>query len=420
MSVARRIRGTRPATIRDAEVLAITKPNVKVFHDTSGTHATSPANAALAAEIAEDALVQFAAMGFRAPLSDTGCASHGGDGKLDVYLVKFAGSDGTTVRESCRGGVCASYVLSEASFFGRSYASARQGFETVVPHEIFHAVQYAYDAEPERFWAEGTAQWAADRLRPELNDLERNLPAFFAESSRSIDTPPAGAAAGFLYGAAIWPVFLTERHGEAIVREVLELEAGGPSALAAADAALAERSTSLAAEFPLFVAWNACTADRAGEGGYPAAHEYPSIGDAVPFEGAPSGVTSGFSNFTYLAVAGETSTVSVDTDAERNGALLVPLEEGRCRLDRAAPLPASFSGEALVIVSGITPKKSDAPFALTLAPGGGEAAGAGEEGGGCGVVGRRASRAPSALAVGGVLLAGGIAVRRRPRRASRP
>lgn len=392
-----------------AEIRSRGTARVQVFYVESGPHATTPANAAAAAEIADDALARFAAMGFRAPVGDAGCPSHGGDERLDLYLVKFASADGTTVRESCRDRTCASYVLTDATFFGRSYRNARQGFETVVPHEIFHAIQYAYDAELDRFWAEGTAQWATRRLHPALNDLERNLPAFFAESSRSLDAPPAGAAASYLYGTAIWPVFLTERHDDAIVREALEAEAAGRASLDAVDAALAGRGSSLASEFPHFVAWNACTADRAGEGGYLAAHEYPSIDAPPPLEGSSGGVTSGLSNFTYLASADETSTVSIGTDAERNGALLVPLEDGRCRLDRAAPLPASFSGEALVVVTGVSTKKSDAPFTLTLAPGDATASapdGDGD-GGGCGVVassrrGSAASTAAGALALFGV------------------
>jgi len=348
-------------------VSSVETSTTRAFYTESGPHATTAANARIAAETAEAALAAYAEMGFRAPPSDTACSSHGGDGKLDVYLVLFAGADGTTVRESCNGQVCASYILSEASFRGRGYKDAREGFETVVPHEAFHAVQNAYDAELDRFWAEGTAQWAAKHLRPQLTDLEKNLPAFFADSSRSIDNPPGGAVAGFLYGAAIWPVFLTEHHDDRIILDALDAEANGASSLAAVDQALVSRGSSLAKDFPLFVAWNACTAERAGTGGYQSAADYPAVKSIEEFEGSPSAITSGYSNFTYHVTATKPTQASIATDAQRNGAVLVPLAGGACALDKAAPLPATFDGEALIVVSGITAKKSDAPFTLSLA-----------------------------------------------------
>jgi hypothetical protein len=382
-----------------ATVLSYATSRAKVFYATSGPHApvlTStrsdnvPDTVAFAADVAEQSLAHYEQLGYRKPPSDAACASNGGDGKLDIYLVKFAGADGTTIKESCQGRSCASWVLVEATFAGRGYANAQEGFKTVVSHELFHAVQNAYDADMDRFWAEGSAQWAMKELYPELKDLERNLPAYFSESSRSFDTPPPGAVAGFLYGAAIWPVYLTTRTDKAIVREILEQEAT-LATLPATDAALQARGSSLADEFPMFVAWNACTSTRAGAGGYPDAKSYPAIKTITEADGGTAkGITSGMSSFTFHFVADGASQVAIETDAARNGAVLVPLVDGKCQLDKAAKLPASFEGEALVAVAGVTTKKTDAPFTLTLGPapsGGppdaGPPAGGGGSSGGC-------------------------------------
>ena len=84
--------------------------------------------------------------------------------------------------------------------------------------------------------------------------------------------------AAFLYGSAIWPVFLSERFGDDIVRSVLEQEAQqGDSAIAATDAVLRALQSSIADEFPLFAAWNAATGARAGGGGYLNASDYPEV-----------------------------------------------------------------------------------------------------------------------------------------------
>jgi hypothetical protein len=360
-----------------AQVLSFATPKAKVFYATSGINApvlTSsrtdgvPDTVALAGQVAEDALNSYAQMGYRPPLDDTGCPSNGGDARTDIYLVKFAGADGMAVSEGCTGHACASYVLCDATFVGHGYADATEAFRTVVTHELFHVIQNAYDASLDRFWAEGTAQWAMKTLHPELMDFERHLPGFFNLSSRSIDAPPGSIVSDYLYGAAIWPAFLATRYDSTLIRAVFEHEADGTESLAAVDAALkAAHSSSLSVEFPLFVAWNACTGSRAGVGGYPNAATYPSI-SPPPQElaGMVQAVTTAYSNFTYHVTAAAPSQVTIATDATRNGALYLPLEAGACQLDKTSPLPASISGDGLVIVSGIDGVKTNAPFTVSV------------------------------------------------------
>src|SRR5262249_17494542 len=157
-------------------------------------------------------------------------------------------------------------------------------------------------------------------------------------------------------------------------------------------------------------AWNACTAGRAGTGGYPNASAYPSIPQAQIHEldGRASAITSGLSNFTYHLSVGTRSQASIDTDGARNGALVVPLDEGKCQLDKVAKLPATVDSDALVVVSGITTKKTDAPFTLSVAevPDGGTSGG-GASKGGCAC---RASAAPANLDLM-LIVAAGAAVR---------
>jgi len=387
-----------------ASVMSYATTRAKVFYGTSGPNAPPlvstradgvPDAVGLAGDAAEEALARYEQLGFRTPVPDT-CPSNGGDGRLDIYLVKFANADGATEVESCMGHACSSWLLSDATFAGRGYADISEGFRTVIPHEVFHAVQNAYDGTTiDRFWAEGTAQWAMKTLHPELMDLERHLPAFFSVSARSIDVPPLGL--DYLYGTAVWPVFLTQRYDATLVRSVLEQEVNGTGSLAAVDAVLAAHSSSLASEFPLFVAWNACTKDRAGTGGYASASTYPSINAPQELSGSAQAITTGFSNFTYHLAVTAPSHVTIDTDRTRNGALLVPLEAGKCRLDEVAALPANVQGEALVVVSGVMAKKTNAPFTLMVVAGsaGGGTESGGSSSGGCTVgIGRGPLDAP--------------------------
>jgi hypothetical protein len=368
-----------------ATVMSFDGTAVRVWYATNGTNAVNlattrtdnvPDYVALVATVTDDALTQYAAQGYRAPLGDgtyPACSSNGGDGRFDVYLMAMSGADGQTVTELCMlqdsAQACASYVLA-ANNLDITYASADEGIRTVLPHETFHAVQNAYDAMLDRFWAEGTAQWAAKGLDPSLMDLERFLPSFFMNVSRSLDFPPGGVTSSYLYGSAIWPVFLTTRHPPALVRQILEQEAtAGQSALAATDAVLQTQGSSLAQEFTLFAEWNAATGARADTSGYPNAAKYPEVTVAeATLDSLPSAITSGLSSFYYHLNAPMEVNLGINTDSTRNTATLIPMSSGVPMLSGARALPTSFSGDAIVVVSGITTLKTDAPFTLTIIP----------------------------------------------------
>lgn len=381
-------------TYGSAAVQSFGNASVLVRYTTEGEHAVNatssrsdgvPDDVAEVARVTSDALASYAAMGYRPPVSDAAtptCGDDGGDGRLDVYLVHMTGGDGTTVAESGRctavgaAKVCASYILARADFAGL-YPSADIGIRTVLPHEAFHAVQNAYDAALDRFWAEGTAQWAAEMLDPSLTDLERFLPAFFSQTARSLDAPANGVTSAFLYGAAVWPVFLTQRHGNDIVRAIFDQEAlaGGP-ALAATDVALEASQSALAAEYPRFAAWNAATGTRAGRGGYPEAAMYPMVTVAELTGGSAHAITSGFASYYFHVSLEASARVSLEPGAPRNAGTWIPLVDGVAQLAAAVPLPATLAaGEAIVVVSGTTVNKTDAPFSVAVAPG--------EGGGGC-------------------------------------
>ncbi|WP_394829943.1 MXAN_6640 family putative metalloprotease [Pendulispora albinea] len=420
-----------------APALSFDEPHVRIWYVLEGRHRVAasstrpdgvPDDVAHTAAVTEDALARYAAMGYRAPPTDedTACGSNGGDGRLDVYLVDFTSADGTAVPERCtkRGDAhrCASFILAESNFAGR-YPTADEGIRTVLPHEVFHAVQNGYDANMDRFWAEGTAQWAAETLAPSLTDLERFLPAFFREPSRALDVPPGSVTGAYLYGSAIWPVYLTQTHGEGIVRSILEAQgAGGASALAATDAVLRTTlKSSLASEYTRFAIWNAATGARAGQAGYRDAKDYPMVDLTDLPKGGARGILSGLGAFYYRLKLDSAMHIALDADPARVAAAVIPVEGATARIDRTVALspgsiPAKVDGESILVVNGTTTSKVDAPFALTLSapppakePDPAPPAGATADGGGCSVSGRgepAASFSPWAILLALALFSG--------------
>jgi uncharacterized membrane protein YgcG len=166
------------------------------------------------------------------------------------------------------------------------------------------------------------------------------------------------------------------------VRAILEAEADGTKSLVAADAILMTKGSSMAEDYPLFGAWNAATKTLAGTGGYPDAAKYPGVKVAALADGVTA-ISSGLGYFAYRATLGADASIALDTDAARNAGVAVPIDGGKPDLARAVKLPANVAaGDVLVVVAGITTKKTDAPFTLHVAaPDPGVASSSGGDGG---------------------------------------
>jgi hypothetical protein len=354
----------------------------RIHYSLAGSHAPEPADTMqgdvpdavrVAAQAADDALQKFEELGYRAPLGDgdSPCSSNGDSGAIDVYLANFPSADGQAVHDFCEDGSpqrCAGYVVVENDFGGGAYADVAEGLRTVVPHELFHLVQDGYDAGVDRWWAEGSAQWAAKQVYPELGDLERFLPAFFESPWRPLDQPPAGVVSSFLYATAIWPVFLEQVYDADVLREVFESLDGEQSVFETTDGVLQARDSSLSEAHLRFALFNAATGDRApSSGGYAAAADYPMV-ELTPFPLKPGAavaeVAAGLGSFYYAVESEAPLELSLEADHERVAALLLPLRNGDADVDAAVPLPATLEGSGIVVVAGQSLARTDAPFEL--------------------------------------------------------
>lgn len=208
-------------------------------------------------------------LGFRAPLSDASLADNGGDERFDVYLLDFGGSaDGAFRTQACgQGGAlasqCVGFLVQENDFAGYGYPTIRYASRLLASHELFHAVQAAYDTSEGSVLGEGTAVWASAAFDPSLRDLAVFSDGYLDNPDRPLDRPLPGPIDPFSYGAGIVFRFLEERHGAAIINALWE-ECVEGELLSALDAVLArDHGSSLAAELRELAIWNLYTADRA-------------------------------------------------------------------------------------------------------------------------------------------------------------
>lgn len=258
---------------------------VRVHFSVSGPSATRLADtdldgvpdfAQLAATTAAQALSTYAAMGFAPPVAESEFAlgDLGGSAAFDMYLVDFAGNaDGRFGIDDCRGtpARCAGYIAMENDFAGYGYESLPVAVDVLTSHELFHAVQAAYNSELPTWVSEGTATWAEQQFAPPSADFLGFCDAYLADTERSLSRPPTGPVPAFAYGTALWFDFLTLYASPTVVREFLEAAAtlapGDAQAEAFELAVLRDvvgGANELATLWHVFVTWNLATGARSG------------------------------------------------------------------------------------------------------------------------------------------------------------
>jgi hypothetical protein len=233
-------------------------------------------------------------LGLRAPLAST----DGTRTALDVFMVDFAGrGDGNFQQEACRPGpprACSGLLLMENDFVGYRYGGAAVGARIVASHELFHAVQAAYDRPEDVVLSEATATWGTEAFEPALTDFERAIPGYLNTPEQPLGISPAGPVPPFAYGSALFFQYLSERFGErtiAAIYEALERPASdGPAGAAnpgpwlpvVATVLERQRATPFAAAFAEFARWNAVTGAATTAPTYEAAAGYPRVATRPP------------------------------------------------------------------------------------------------------------------------------------------
>lgn len=256
--------------------------DIRVHYTEQGPNAApSLAYVTQVADTAVEALALYAGpLALRPPIDETELGPElGGSPAFDIYLVDFGGAaDGHFLVDACDGPRCSGAFVMENDFAGYGYETTAAAIDTVVSHELFHAVQAAYDHDAPIWFSEGTAVWAERRFRSDSQDFIKQCDRYLADTGRTLFKPPSGPVPAFAYGTGLWWDFLISRTGDDLVEPLLIASEG--DLLVTMPAAIAATGDDLASVWLEFVAANLATGPRAGASpGHAYAARLTGIGD---------------------------------------------------------------------------------------------------------------------------------------------
>lgn len=169
-------------------------------------------------------------LGYHAPLTD---GTRGGDSRFDVYLadVGSKGYYGYCAAEAYAphnrhraSGYC---VLDNDFARWQFQAKPLNSLRVTAAHEFFHAIQYGYRVDQDRWLAEATATWMEDQVADGVNDNRQFLPAGqLGRPGQPLDTFAVDRFNE--YGNWIFFAYLSQRFGQRIVRSIWRLSAAAP------------------------------------------------------------------------------------------------------------------------------------------------------------------------------------------------
>jgi hypothetical protein len=265
----------------------------KIHYDTNGSNAVyhpfednNPANGIpdyvdSCAEIFDYVwLKEVDTMGYRQPPSD---GSMGGDNRYDVYIVDLGwGYLGVTHAESPAAGAdwwnFYGYMEISNDFSLYGYANQYDLVGVTAGHEFFHAIQFGYDTyeslDPypnwRPYWMEMSATWMEDQTFDYVNDyIGQYLPYFFDYPWWSLKTFSDDFyqdQAYHCYGACVFPIYLSEKFGVDIIRQIWEECGKVPKSNVWP--AIDSITGDLGETFREFTVWNFFTGNRADTANY--------------------------------------------------------------------------------------------------------------------------------------------------------
>jgi len=267
-------------------------PSVTLLDDVDGNGL--PDFAEEVAATSEQVLDRYEELGFRLPVSEAEMelGPLGGSAAFDFYLVEFDGNgDGMFSLDACRVNPnhCSGYMVMENDFYGYGYSNLTSAIQTLTSHEIFHAVQMAYESDSPIWYTEGTAEWAQRQFDKENEDFIWFASAYLDDTGRPLDEPPTGPVPTFAYATCLFWEFLTERLGGSTIlaiQESLEWNGEDQDTLTNVIIAIEAAGSDLYTEWKTFATWNLITGVRAG-----VLESYTFAADldeALPVESAPT------------------------------------------------------------------------------------------------------------------------------------
>ena len=256
-------------------------------------------------------------LGFTPPISD-GYYNGGGNGLMDIYFIDFP-AYGATVRDSIQATLpmtmtCYMFMENDYENFPGYESDRISALQVSIAHEFFHTVQFAIDAgelegtlpDLNPAWIEMSATFMEEENYDAVNDYVNYLHFFYDIPQWSVRTGTVLGSPAInywrnlhMYASVIFPIFLSERYGSVIVRDIWNGcgNYAGPNWWLAADAAIKSRSgntSDLQSEFQEFALWNLFTKQRTRPGEYfPEAIEYDTVNLAARITSYPATITPG-------------------------------------------------------------------------------------------------------------------------------
>ncbi|MGB0101801.1 MAG: MXAN_6640 family putative metalloprotease, partial [Nocardioides sp.] len=239
-------------------------------------------------EISDDVLATYAAAGYRAPKPD---GTRGGNALLDIYLEDLGGDglygycDSSTPPTGSGPWDAPAYCAFDNDYAEFPSHTPTENLQVTAAHELFHAVQFAYDYYEDPWFMEATATWAEDELFDGVDDNVQYL----AESPLTQPATSMDRSTGLrVYGDWIFFRFLSERFTDkvggmpTVVRDIWRRADGATGgrddySIEAVANELASRRSSIRTIWARFAAANQRPAVSYDEG---RANRYPSAGTA--------------------------------------------------------------------------------------------------------------------------------------------
>ncbi|MDP2037102.1 MAG: hypothetical protein Q8L04_06935 [Ignavibacteria bacterium] len=261
---------------------------------------------------------------YPAPPADNGL---GGDDRCDIYIQDLGyGSYGETVMDENDKSKGTSFIKIENDFAG-CYTNGIPAASVTIAHELHHAIQmgnYIFRGQDE-FYYEITSTAMEEFVFDAVNDYYSYINTYFLNTGRAL-------ARNSGYDLAIWNIFLRDRFGYDIIKEIWE-EMPNMRAVEAFSKVLQNHNTSLKVEFNRFGLWCYFTNVRVVPGRYfEEAANYPLVTTTMTMNfSRPSTTiriyTAPVSNNFYEFIDGNNRLFSIITNVDVQSSVSSPTTE---------------------------------------------------------------------------------------------
>ncbi len=202
----------------------------RIHYATSGPDMAPLSWVQTVAQTFEDVATSYAGLGWNLAPTVAGA-------RYDIYLRDLAAlryygqtTSSTAIPSSGFSNAYSSFMEIDNDFLDSVYQNALTGpftsaekalqsLQITAAHEYHHAIQYGYNFFFDIWYAEATSTWYEDELYNGVNQLYAYVPAWFSNSTLSLDTS-TNINTGGGYGRWLFNRHLYEQHGTGVIKAI--------------------------------------------------------------------------------------------------------------------------------------------------------------------------------------------------------